>query len=183
MKFGIRVPSFKKRVSARTSWRRVARHSLGLKAPRGWGELTNPKKAVYNRVYNRTTVDVFGGKGGGLGGSVGGCGSLLLGLVVLGLFTKLSAVVWSLAVSAVGVCAVIWIFRWNGARKQNAERLRLEAEALDRAATEARLERERALAEERSAAKSATRAWRCASGSRWPRQFGNMNVGRQPRPK
>lgn len=28
---------------------------MGLKAPRGWGWLTNPKKAAYNRIYNRTT--------------------------------------------------------------------------------------------------------------------------------
>lgn len=33
----------------------MVRHSLGLKAPRGWGWLTNPKKAAYNRIYNRTT--------------------------------------------------------------------------------------------------------------------------------
>lgn len=58
MKFGLRVPSFKKRIAARTSWKRYARHSLGLKAPRGWGWLTNPKKAAYNRVYNRTTFGV-----------------------------------------------------------------------------------------------------------------------------
>jgi len=32
------------------------RHSLGFKAPRGWGWLTNPKRAAYNRIYNRTTV-------------------------------------------------------------------------------------------------------------------------------
>lgn len=61
MKFGIRTPSLKKRISARTSLKRVARHSLGLKAPRGAGWLTNPKKAAYNRVYNRTTVGL--GKG------------------------------------------------------------------------------------------------------------------------
>ena len=30
----------------------------GLKAPRGYGWLTNPKKAAYNRVYNRTSVSV-----------------------------------------------------------------------------------------------------------------------------
>lgn len=58
MKFGIRTPSLKKRVAARTSWKRFARHSLGLKAPRGMGFLTNPKKAVYNRVYNRTSISV-----------------------------------------------------------------------------------------------------------------------------
>jgi hypothetical protein len=55
MKFGMRTPSFSKRVAARTSWQRVARHSLGLKAPRGMGWVTNPKRAAYNRVYNRTT--------------------------------------------------------------------------------------------------------------------------------
>lgn len=34
---------------------RYVRHSLGLKAPRGWGWVTNPGRALYNRVYNRTT--------------------------------------------------------------------------------------------------------------------------------
>lgn len=56
MKIGFRIPSFKKRLAARTSVKRVLRHSLGLKAPRGWGWLTNPRKAAYNRIYNRTTV-------------------------------------------------------------------------------------------------------------------------------
>ena len=55
MKFGLRVPSLKKRIAARTSWKRVVRHSLGLKAPRGWGWLTDPRRAAYNRIYNRTT--------------------------------------------------------------------------------------------------------------------------------
>jgi hypothetical protein len=61
MKFGIRRPSIRKRIAARTSWKRYVRHSLGLKAPRGWGWLTNPRRAAYNRVYNRTTIGV--GKG------------------------------------------------------------------------------------------------------------------------
>ena len=39
----------------------MVRHNLGMKAPRGYGWLTNPKKAAYNRVYNRTTVGL--GKG------------------------------------------------------------------------------------------------------------------------
>jgi hypothetical protein len=56
MKFGIRIPSLTKRIAARTSPKRFIRQSLGLKAPRGWGWLTNPKKAAYNRVYNRTSV-------------------------------------------------------------------------------------------------------------------------------
>ena len=55
VRFGFRVPSLTKRLSARTSLKRYVRNNLGLKAPRGWGWLTNPKKAAYNRIYNRTT--------------------------------------------------------------------------------------------------------------------------------
>jgi hypothetical protein len=56
---GFRQPSFRKRVAARTSLKRYVRHSLGFKAPRGWGWLTNPKKAAYNRVYYRTTFGLY----------------------------------------------------------------------------------------------------------------------------
>ena len=47
MKIGIRIPSLSKRIAARTSGKRVVRNNLGLKAPRGWGWLTNPRKAAY----------------------------------------------------------------------------------------------------------------------------------------
>lgn len=69
MRFGLRRPSWKKSLAARTSVKRWLRHSAGLKAPRGWGWLTDPKRALYNRVYNRTTFGLgslirilFGGK-------------------------------------------------------------------------------------------------------------------------
>jgi hypothetical protein len=55
VKFGPRIPSLRKRIAARTSPARFIRHSLGLKAPRGLGWLTNPKRAAYNRIYNRTS--------------------------------------------------------------------------------------------------------------------------------
>lgn len=66
MKFGFRVPSVQKRFAARTSWKRYARHSVGIKMPRGLGWISNPKKASYNRIYNRVSFDVFklSGKGG-----------------------------------------------------------------------------------------------------------------------
>ncbi len=51
-----RKPSLRKRLAARTSIKRVLRHRWGLKAPRGWGWLTNPRRALYNRIYYRTTV-------------------------------------------------------------------------------------------------------------------------------
>ena len=52
-----RVPSIKKKIAARTSVKRYIRHSLGVKAPRGLGIVTNPKKAIYNKVYNKTSIN------------------------------------------------------------------------------------------------------------------------------
>lgn len=59
MKIGIRKPSLKKMIAARTSPGRFIRHNLGFKAPRGWGWLTNPRRAAYNRVYSRVTVSLW----------------------------------------------------------------------------------------------------------------------------
>ena len=59
MKFGVRRPSIRKSLAARTSPVRFLRHNLGLKAPRGYGWLTDPKKAAYNRIYNRTTISFW----------------------------------------------------------------------------------------------------------------------------
>lgn len=59
MKFGMRKPSLKKRISARTSIKRQVIHRARLKMPRGWGWLRNPKKYAYNKVYNKTSFDIF----------------------------------------------------------------------------------------------------------------------------
>jgi hypothetical protein len=59
MKFGIRTPSIKKRISARTSIKRQVVHRAGIKMPRGYGWVRNPKKYAYNKVYNRTSFDIF----------------------------------------------------------------------------------------------------------------------------
>ncbi len=55
MKFGFRIPSLTKRIAARTSVKRIIRHNLGFKAPRGMGWITDPKKTLYNKVYNNTS--------------------------------------------------------------------------------------------------------------------------------
>ena len=55
MKFGLRIPSISKRIAARTSPARIVRHNLGIKAPRGMGWITNPKRFAYNKVYNKTS--------------------------------------------------------------------------------------------------------------------------------
>lgn len=59
MKFGIRTPSLTKRIAARTSIKRQVVHRAGLKMPKGWGWLRDPKKYAYNKVYNRTSFDIF----------------------------------------------------------------------------------------------------------------------------
>lgn len=59
MKIGIRAPSIRKSIAARISPARFLRHRLRLKAPRGFGWATNPRRALYNRVYSRTTVSFW----------------------------------------------------------------------------------------------------------------------------
>ena len=59
MRFGIRRPSLRRMIGARTSPARFGRDRLGLKAPRGLGWVTNPRKAAYNRVYNRTSISFW----------------------------------------------------------------------------------------------------------------------------
>jgi len=59
MKIGIRKPSLSKRINARTSIKRQVVHRAGLKMPRGYGWVRNPRKFVYNKVYNRTSFDIF----------------------------------------------------------------------------------------------------------------------------
>ena len=50
-----RMPSLKKRATSRISPKRIARHNMGIKAPKGLGLLTNPEKAIYNKIYNYLT--------------------------------------------------------------------------------------------------------------------------------
>ena len=62
MKFGIRKPSLKKSLSARTTGR--AKRSLkSLIIPfygkKNTGLIKDPKKSLYNRAYKRTTIDIF----------------------------------------------------------------------------------------------------------------------------
>jgi len=56
VKFGLRIPSLRKRIAARTSVKRYLRHNMGLKAPRGWGWVTNPRRALYRRISQRTIL-------------------------------------------------------------------------------------------------------------------------------
>jgi hypothetical protein len=84
MKFGMRKPSIKRSISARTTGRAkraVKRAIIPGYGRRGMGIL-HPKKALYNRVYRRTTFSIFDLAGAssrrGNAGNSGCCLTLLL---------------------------------------------------------------------------------------------------------
>lgn len=58
MKIGMRKPSLKKSISARTTGalkRKVKKAVIPGYGKKGMGWLKNPKKALYNKVYRKTT--------------------------------------------------------------------------------------------------------------------------------
>lgn len=60
MKVGIRVPNIKKRIKARTTGklkRKIKKTFNPFYGKKGVGIVTNPKKAMYNKVYNKTTIN------------------------------------------------------------------------------------------------------------------------------
>ena len=61
MKYGMRTPNINKRISARTTGkikRTVNKAVNPLYGKKGMGFINNPSKAVYNKVYNKTTTSV-----------------------------------------------------------------------------------------------------------------------------
>ncbi|MFL0196418.1 hypothetical protein ACJDU8_12755 [Clostridium sp. WILCCON 0269] len=62
MKMGIRKPSLKRSLKARTTGRakRALKRSINpLYSKKGMGWINNPKKAAYNKVYRKTSIGVF----------------------------------------------------------------------------------------------------------------------------
>ncbi|WP_312694064.1 hypothetical protein [Caproiciproducens sp.] len=61
MKFGVRKPSLKRSISARTTGRAkraVKKALIPGYGKKGMGWITNPKKAAYNKVYHKTSIGV-----------------------------------------------------------------------------------------------------------------------------
>ncbi len=62
MKFGMRKPSLMKSVKARTTGkikRKIKSSVNPLYGKKGIGLITNPKKAIYNKAYKKTTFSFF----------------------------------------------------------------------------------------------------------------------------
>ena len=61
MKYGMRTPNINKRISARTTGKitRTMNKAVNpLYGKKGMGFINDPSKAVYNKVYNKTTTSV-----------------------------------------------------------------------------------------------------------------------------
>ena len=62
MKIGMRTPSLKKSLKARTTGkakRAIKKAVIPGYGKKGMGLLKNPKKAVYNKVYNKTSFSLL----------------------------------------------------------------------------------------------------------------------------
>ena len=61
MKFGLRTPSLKKSFKARTTGklkRKVKKALVPGYGKKGMGWIKSPKKAVYNKIYRKTTFSI-----------------------------------------------------------------------------------------------------------------------------
>lgn len=62
MKLGIRTPSLSKTIKAKTTGklkRSVKKAVVPLYGKKGVGLVTDPKKAVYNKIYKKTSFDLL----------------------------------------------------------------------------------------------------------------------------
>ena len=62
MRFGMRTPSIKKSIKARTTGkakRAIKKAVILCYAKKGIGWIKNPKKAAYNKVYKKTSFGIM----------------------------------------------------------------------------------------------------------------------------
>lgn len=62
MKFGVRKPSLKKSLKARTTGRakKAVKSTISpVYGKKGAGMVKHPKKALYNKIYKKTSFSIF----------------------------------------------------------------------------------------------------------------------------
>lgn len=93
MKIGPRTPNIKKRVSARTTGainRKIKKATSPYYGQKGAGWVKDPKRAIYNKVYNKTTFGIDDSDG-----CAYGCGCIIFVgfvLVMIVFYNFLSAI-------------------------------------------------------------------------------------------
>lgn len=105
MKIGVRKASIKKSISARTTGkvkRSIKRSINPTYGKKGMGWINNPQKAMYNKVYNKTTFgvsDVF--EIVGMGFSILGTVISIIAQLLMGLFNL---------VLLIGIIYILFVF-------------------------------------------------------------------------
>lgn len=62
MKIGMRTPNFKKSIKARTTGkvkRKIKKALIPGYGKKGMGWVKDPKRAAYNKMYNKTSFSLF----------------------------------------------------------------------------------------------------------------------------
>ena len=62
MKIGMKTPNFKKSIKARTTGktkRKIKKALIPGYGKKGMGWVKDPKRAAYNKVYNKTSFSLF----------------------------------------------------------------------------------------------------------------------------
>lgn len=133
MKFGVRKPSVKKSIKARTTGKakRAVKRSIDpTYGKKGSGWVKNPKKAAYNKVYNKTTKSVtdfnysgnkkgkrsnsggpYSNSGNGERNSGCGCGFLFLAMLIIPIAAPFFPIFAIFAAFAVAIVCFINYFR------------------------------------------------------------------------
>ena len=91
MKIGMRRPSLKRSISARSTGR--AKRAIKKAVIPGYGQrgmgLLHPKLALYNKVYRKITFSIFDLAKGSNGSTYGGCCLIFLFIIILSVTTSL----------------------------------------------------------------------------------------------
>lgn len=110
MKFGMRKRSFKKSFKAKTTgkWKRkVKRATNPFYGKKGMGWIKNPKRAMYNKVYNKTSFDsrkLIRSSGGS--NIITPIAKLISSIIVLMLVASLALSVFSLLLVFIAILAI-----------------------------------------------------------------------------
>ena len=145
MKVGVRKPSIKRSVKARTTGkikRNIKKSVNPLYGKSGMGYINDPKKAVYNKVYNKTTIGVSdlleSGKKETYSFQETNYSTTIENYKERATYYKILAVVWAigfgcmtafLGIISIFICVIGTILFWNIGKAKANKAKELEREA------------------------------------------------------
>ena len=132
MKIGIRKPSIKKSISARTTGkvkRKLKRVVNPLYGKKGMGFIKNPAKAIKGKIYRKTTVSAKS-VGKGLGGCLWACFVIPFYLMWYMMKYMVLGFVW-ISVALINGCIALVEWCINIGRKNHSDTITTSEEPVD----------------------------------------------------